>query len=221
MLRLAAKGNRTVGFLWRILRDCTTKFRYATDVTMVYPMLEYASTVWDPYKHKDTQLLEKVQQQAARYACNNFRNKTPGTVQLLLNSLKWNNLEQCRLRNQLQMLHQISSGLVNINLTRFCQHADPRTRGAQCLHQECTNHPILFNFFSSTIILNRLEPSFDCHHLNNFTPVIPEPASRQPPQHVANKLPQPHAQLPVNIFNPLFFLKWHPSHNRYPRRLSS
>ena len=112
-----------------------------------------ASTVWDPdnYKHKDTQLLQKVQQQAARYTCNNFRDKTPGTVQLLLDSLKWNNLEQRRLRNRFQMLHQISRGLVNINLTSFCHHADPRTREAQCLHQKRTNHPILFNFLSCTI----------------------------------------------------------------------
>ena len=64
---VAAKGNRTVGFLRRNFRDCTTKVRSATYVTMGlwstslwytgvrhYGTLEYASTVWDPHKQKDT-----------------------------------------------------------------------------------------------------------------------------------------------------------------------
>ena len=57
--------------------------------------------------------------------------RTPATVQSLLDSLKWNSLEQRRLHNRLRVLHRISSGLVDINLTGCCQHADPRTKGAQ------------------------------------------------------------------------------------------
>ena len=62
-------------------RDCTTMVRSATYLTMVSPTLEYASTLWDPNKQKDTQLLERVQCRAARYACNNFTDRTPGTIQ--------------------------------------------------------------------------------------------------------------------------------------------
>ena len=54
---VVAKGNRTVGFLQRNIRGCTTKVRSATYVSVVCPTLEYTSTVWDPYKQKDTQLL--------------------------------------------------------------------------------------------------------------------------------------------------------------------
>ena len=61
------------------------------------------------------QLLEKVQHQAARYACNNFRNRMPGTIQSLLDTLKWNSLEQRRLHNQLRVLYWISR-LVDLNL---------------------------------------------------------------------------------------------------------
>ena len=77
---MAAQANNTVGFLRRNIRDCTAKIRSATYITMVLPTLECASTVWDPYKQKDAQLLEKVQHQAARYACDNFRDRTLGTV---------------------------------------------------------------------------------------------------------------------------------------------
>ena len=76
----------------------------------------------------------------------------PSTVQPLLISLKCNSLEQRRLRNRLQLLYRISSGLVDINLTGFCQHADPRTRGVRRLHLERPRHPVLFNsFFRRTV----------------------------------------------------------------------
>ena len=60
MPRVAAKGNRTVGFLRRTFRDCTTKVKSTTYTTRVRPTLEYASTAWDPHKQKDAHLLEKV-----------------------------------------------------------------------------------------------------------------------------------------------------------------
>ena len=116
-----------MGFLRRNFRDCTTKVKSATYTTMVHLSLEFASTAWDPHKQKDAQLLEKVQRRAARYACNNFRDRTPSTVQALL---EWNSVEQRRLHNQFQMLYWINNGLVDIDLTSFCHYADPRTRGA-------------------------------------------------------------------------------------------
>ena len=130
--------------------------------------------------------------------CNNFRDRTPGTVQSLLDSLKSNSLEQRRPHNRLQMLYRISSELVNINLTSFCQHADPRTRGAQCLHQERTNHPILFNFFSCTIIDWN-------HHLFAITSVTSLQSSQNQLGSSLHNLqstptaPYPRAQLPVNV----------------------
>ena len=103
-------------------------------------------------------------------------------------AVKQNSLEQRWLHKWLQMLYP---GLVNI-LISFCEHADPRTRGAQCLHQEHTNHPVLFNSFSPHH--KRLEPSSDCHHLSNFTPVNLEPVWWQPPQPAANS----QSPLPMN-----------------------
>ena len=41
----------------------------------------------------------------------------------------------------------------------------------------------------------KLEPSSDCHHLSNFTPVVPEPAWRQPPQPAAGNS---YSTVPMN-----------------------
>lgn len=45
---------------------------------MVRPTLEYAMTVWDPYRQTQSQMLESVQRRAARYVKGNYYEKTPG-----------------------------------------------------------------------------------------------------------------------------------------------
>ena len=89
---VTAKGNRTLGFLRRNMRDCSHEVRCATYTALVRPTLEYASTVWDPHKKQDMDLLETVQRKAARYACNCYLERTPGTVTALLERLRWESL---------------------------------------------------------------------------------------------------------------------------------
>ena len=45
---VAAKGNRTLGFIRRNLRECTKQVRETSYLTIVRPTLEYAAMVWDP-----------------------------------------------------------------------------------------------------------------------------------------------------------------------------
>ena len=45
---VAAKGNRTIGFIRRNLRECTKQVRETSYLTIVRPTLEYAAMVWDP-----------------------------------------------------------------------------------------------------------------------------------------------------------------------------
>ena len=39
---------------------------------MVYPILEYGSSVWDPYTDKLQEELEKVQNRVARFVTRNY-----------------------------------------------------------------------------------------------------------------------------------------------------
>ena len=81
---VAARGNRTMGFLRRNFRECTPKVKTTTYTTLVRPTLEYASAVWDPYKQNDAQLLENVQRRAARYMNNNYADRSPDSVTSML-----------------------------------------------------------------------------------------------------------------------------------------
>ncbi len=146
------KGNRTVGFLRRNLRECTTNVKAATYKTMVRPVLEYASTVWDPTCQQDIAALEQVQRRAARYVFNNYSDRTPGCVTAMLQTLQWEPLKDRRCQNRLTMLYKINNGIVDINKSQFITRGDSRTRGAQRLQQECITHPVLYNsFFPRTI----------------------------------------------------------------------
>ena len=146
------KGNRTVGFLRRNFRECTPTVKAATYKTMVRPVIEYASTVWDPTGQGDIAALEQVQRRAARFVFNSYTDRTPGCVTSMLDALKWEPLQQRRANNRLLMLYRIVNNLVDVEPSKFFRSSDPRTRGAKKLFQEHTKHPVLHtSFFPQTI----------------------------------------------------------------------
>jgi hypothetical protein len=60
------KASKTIGFLSRNLGRCTTKTKATAYTTLVRPVLEYASSVWDPHQITTTRDIEQVQRRAAR-----------------------------------------------------------------------------------------------------------------------------------------------------------
>ncbi|KAK7088841.1 hypothetical protein V1264_024395 [Littorina saxatilis] len=148
---VTAKGNRTVGFLRRNFKECTTKVKSATYTTMVRPTLEYASTVWDPRQENDKQALEMVQRRAARYAHNNYFEKTPGVVTNMLNNLGWETLEKRRENNRLMMLYKIKHKMVGIDEKNYLHSSDARTRGDGLRQQQDFHKAICNTFFPRTI----------------------------------------------------------------------
>ena len=149
--RTAAKGHRTVGFLRRNFSSCSTAAKAATYTTMVRPILEYASVVWDPTASNDIKKLEMVQRVAARYAKNNYKRET-GTVTNLLHELAWQTLEERRKSARLQMLYKIHTGLVDLDSNAFYCWADRRTRGIRLFQERTESLPQFhLSFFPRTL----------------------------------------------------------------------
>ena len=84
-----AKGSRSIGFLRRNHRECTQQVEAEAYTTLVRPVFEYASTVWDPYTHHQIHQIEMVQHQTARFVCGNYYNRDPGSVTNMLQVLGW------------------------------------------------------------------------------------------------------------------------------------
>ena len=58
---VAGKVNQTLGFLRRNFKQCTKEVKTATYTTMVRPVPDYSSTVWDSQHQGDIKILEQVQ----------------------------------------------------------------------------------------------------------------------------------------------------------------
>ena len=90
---VAAKGNRTLGFIRRNLKDCTRTVKETSYTAIVRPTIEYAATVWDPTSQSKIKALENIQRRAARFVTNNYTDRTPGCVTNMITSLGWQSLE--------------------------------------------------------------------------------------------------------------------------------
>lgn len=100
--------------------------------TLVRPLVEYASTVWDPHTQTDIQKLEMVQRRAARYVKNRHRNAS--SVSDMLSSLHWRSLQERRRDARLCMMYKVDRRLVAIDKDkrllppkkRNTRHSHPR-----------------------------------------------------------------------------------------------
>ena len=76
--RITSKANSTLGFLRRNLKACPPKLRETAYFSLVRSSLEYSSAVWDPFRQKDIDKLEKIQRSAARFVTQNYRQTAVG-----------------------------------------------------------------------------------------------------------------------------------------------
>ena len=58
--KITGSADRTLGFIRRNLRNCNGQFKATAYISLVRSVLEYSSTVWDPYLEGDIQRLEKI-----------------------------------------------------------------------------------------------------------------------------------------------------------------
>ncbi len=100
-----AKANRALGFLRRNLKVCSKSTKELAYKALVRPIVEYASTVWDPYTDRQASRLEKIQRRAARFVLNRHRNTS--SVSDMLHQLQWPSLEERRRIARLSMLYKI------------------------------------------------------------------------------------------------------------------
>ena len=125
---ICGKANKTLGFLRRNVNINSTSVKESAYKSLVRPLVEYASSVWDPHLQKDITRLEMVQRRAARYVSNKHGNRS--SVDNMIQHLDWYSLKHRRRIARLVMFYKIVNDHVAIDkserltpLTRTSRHS--------------------------------------------------------------------------------------------------
>ena len=108
---VCSKANRTLGFLRRNLFSCPQDVKEAAYKSLVRPILEYGSTVWDPHFNGLNDELDV--QSVARFVTRNYSYVT-GSLTGILEELKWETLQKRRKDNRLILLYKGLKGKARI-----------------------------------------------------------------------------------------------------------
>jgi len=114
---ISAKATKTLNFLRRNLYKCSKEIKSRAYLSLVRPIVEYASTVWDPYTIKDSNQLEKVQRSAARWALSNYDWRY--SVTSMLENLNWPTLKHRRKIARLQIFYKSIYNLTALEIPSY------------------------------------------------------------------------------------------------------
>lgn len=125
---IVCKAYKILGLIRRHLYDCDTKTKDTAYKSLVRPCLEYASSVWDPYKACNIKKLEMVQRKAARFVCKDHRRSTSASI--LLQQLGWPTLQERRLNSRLKLFHKSINNIVALPVPDFVEITRYHTRSS-------------------------------------------------------------------------------------------
>lgn len=150
----ASKAHKTLGFLRRNLQVSSKSVKERSYFIYVRPILEYCSTVWDPYRANQIHQLDMVQRQAARFVHSRYRRRS--SVTNMLGNLNWQSLQDRRLHTRLTLFYKMQNNLI---CTHPSQYLVPRTNTETPMyyvpHSRIDAHS--FSFFPRTArVWNRL-----------------------------------------------------------------
>jgi hypothetical protein len=144
------KSNSIMGLIRRTFTYIDTPTFLMLYKALVRPHLEYANSVWNPYKKKHITALENVQRRATKLIPG-FKDMT---YENRLRKLKLPTLAYRRKRGDMIEAFKLTSGLYDTALPSLLEiQKNTRTRGhSKKLYQHRSNKDIRKNFFTNRII---------------------------------------------------------------------
>ena len=103
--KTAQRANTTSAFLHRNIRTYPRKIKHLAYTTLVRPILDYASIIWDPHTDSNIHKLETVQRRSARHIIHNYNRHA--SVTTMLQHLDLPTLQQRRQHSKIIMLYII------------------------------------------------------------------------------------------------------------------
>ena len=110
--KITNRATSTLGFLRRNLKHCSKTLKETAYTSLVRSVLDYSSTVWDPYLQKDIDCLESIQRRAARFVYNDYGRTT--SVTEMMKKLDRKPLSERRWEHLLILMYKIVNDLIAI-----------------------------------------------------------------------------------------------------------
>ena len=112
---VVSKGNQMLRFIKRNFRGCPQLVKETVYLSLVRPLLEYASCVWDPSGEGLKHELEMVQRRAARFVLDDYARNS--SVTHMLSRIGWNTLEIRRKINRLSIMFKMYHGTSKLDVS--------------------------------------------------------------------------------------------------------
>lgn len=122
-----------LGLLRRNLSACDPALKEAAYMSLVRPLIEYASCAWDPHTEQLIAEVEKIQRRAARFVLSDYESYEPGSMSMMLKRLGWPPL---KLRRQMDRVILFNKGLNNLASLPFLELLKKPTRRSRHTHGE-------------------------------------------------------------------------------------
>ena len=123
----AHKADHTRAFLQRNMRSCPRNVRAQCYTTLVRPILEYSSPVWDPHLQKDKTVWRRCNVAVQDLHSNNSA-ESP-SMSIMMHTLQWEPLAERRAKAKVTMLYRIANNLVALPLNQYLKPSATNTRG--------------------------------------------------------------------------------------------
>jgi hypothetical protein len=119
---VSKKGISTLNFVMRQLKGTNQVIKDKAYLSLVRPIMEYASSTWDPYRLGEMKEIEKVQRLAARRVTGRMKRfkltkDIKGTVEKvfekpseMVKELRWSTLANRRMHNRLSSMFRAIEG---------------------------------------------------------------------------------------------------------------
>jgi hypothetical protein len=131
--QVARKANNTLAFLLRNLHHCPRSTKSQRYLTLVRPIAEYASTIWNPHTKENINMIELIQRRAARMVNSDFQ--TTSSVTSMIRQLGWTSLQERRAQAKAIMMYRVVNHLIFIPADRILVPTiSPRGNNRAFLH---------------------------------------------------------------------------------------
>ena len=121
---MTKKANSTLAFLRRNLHHCPRPTKSLCYLTLIRPLTEYSSVIWDPHTVENIRKLETIQRTTARMVYADYQ--TTSSVSTMLNQLQWTTLQERRAQAKACMMYRVVNQLIDIPFLILVPTISPR-----------------------------------------------------------------------------------------------